>query len=170
MAAEGTCANKYPVLKNFKLHNYIGCWHGYMELADPDNLKCKTVRFYYLRSNIFSSLFRGISTRDDKITTVGGSATMTEPDSGSFEGASGVYNVIATDYENFAIGYGCMSTGENQKNESIWIMTRARKPSKDVDEKINKALLDHNIDTTGIRKINQDDCKALGNFRCHIQN
>jgi len=172
MADEGNCGNKekYPGVTTLDLKRYMGCWYYYgiafinlEEVTRPDRLECKTVQFEINTSkkNTLESIFKGI--QGNEIKTIRGQATMaTTGFPGNFdvkdiEGRTvGHYNIIDTDYDNYAIAYHCTPNGR----EMIYLMGRTRQPSIEVDKKIEDALSRNRVNPVEFILDDQKNCKA----------
>jgi len=176
MADEGTCANmaNYPGVTTLNLEKYMGCWYYYgvafiNQAKKPGRLDCKTVHLAINTSkkDTFESIFKGI--QGNEITTITGQATKATTGflPGNFDvERGGHYNIIDTDYDNYAIAYHCAPNG----GEMIYAMGR-KKRSLEMFAKVFNKLMDLGIDSDGIIWDQQNwaaqSCKApLGENFC----
>lgn len=132
--APGPCP-RVPVVTNFNVHAYLGRWYEIERFFNPfQNGDCVTADYALLNNGSISVANSDVEA--GKLNTIFGVASPLPNSSEAkliveFPGNSftqrGVpnYNVVATDYKNYAVVYTCASFNGN-KLEFSWIL--ARKP------------------------------------------
>ncbi|XP_042866947.1 apolipoprotein D-like [Penaeus japonicus] len=137
---DGPCP-AFPVVRNFDLHQYLGRWYEIERFFNPfQDGTCVTADYALFPNGSVS--VRNTDLLEGEINTIDGVATLTDdpsvgqlfvefPFSGGFGGVGAGedkpnYNVVATDYKNYAVVYTCEYFGPELKFEFSWIL--ARKP------------------------------------------
>ncbi|XP_071516906.1 apolipoprotein D-like [Panulirus ornatus] len=138
--APGPCPT-VPVVQQFNLRKYLGRWYEIERFFNPfQDGDCVTADYALLPNGSVSVANSEFT--EGELNTIFGLATLgpkeyegrlvvefpfTEGGSrGSSDGKPN-YNVVATDYYNYAVVYSCSSLGPNLKFEFSWIL--ARRPS-----------------------------------------
>jgi len=65
------------------------------------------------------------------------------------------YRIIATDYDSYAIEYSCSDSALLSRSESIWILTRKKKPARRIMRKALRALRELGLSNSKLVKIDQ---------------
>merc|ERR1711973_968028 len=137
--SSGTCPN-FQIVQDFDLSKYLGKWHGYSKYPQRRfaNNDCSTV-FYSVRAAL--RVYSPVSPKPPSAT----------PN----------YNVIDTDYDNYALVYNCRQISNNEKEESLYVLTRERQPAQGVVDQAYKGLTDQGISLEGIQLNTQTNCPAV---------
>jgi len=163
------------------LFQYLGKWHGYSKYPQQRFAKnnCSTV--FYTDGTVpggpltINVINRGFNNATGVYTRAVGSAVAPDPAVPaslivSFRRqtvpvqTTPNYNVIGTDYDNFAIVYKCRQQTPSQKLESLYIITRVRQPSRDVIDQALAAIAraSQEIDVTKLKENIQTNCPEVG--------
>ncbi|XP_022123845.2 uncharacterized protein LOC110999209 [Pieris rapae] len=123
---DGQCEN-IALQNNFELDKFTGKWHGVRGKSILQNGDCSyinitptsygnyqyTVEVSFVEANIRKEI-RGTAVAE------GSSASFNF----TLEGKSTDFNVINTDYDNYALVYSCENVGDQQRNVYIWELAR----------------------------------------------
>ena len=77
------------------------------------------------------------------------------------------YNVIDTDYTNYAVVYFCNPLLVF-KSEGLWILTRDRHPKQSIIDHALKIITDQGISTAKLRKTRQTSCPAVHDLKKNL--
>jgi len=176
--SEGPCPS-FQVVQNFDVQRYLGKWHGYSKYPQRRFARnsCSTV--FYSDGTVPGGLptvnvvNRGFSNETGVYSRAVGTAVAPNPAVPaalivSFRrqtfpvSTSPNYNVIGTDYDNFALVYGCRPQSGNTKQESLFVLTRVRQPSQEVVDQAMAGLVSQGIDTTKLVQNVQTNCPEVG--------
>ncbi|KAK7068935.1 hypothetical protein SK128_008287 [Halocaridina rubra] len=160
------CPQKRTI-PHFRTDSYMGRWYELERFESPlQRGDCATADFFLGINgtfNIETTEFRGgkptrrVGLAVPASDTCDGRFIVTLPDIPEGD-ESPNYNVITTDYRNYAVVYTCTAIGASSKLEFAWIM--ARRPS--LPEKflvlLKNWLRNIDIDTSSFRKTNQASC------------
>jgi len=180
----GSCP-KFPTVKNFDINRYLGLWYEYSNYFAIFQAFQDCVTAFYTDETPSSSysgrqpapkigvLNRGRNVFLRKSSSAKGTATLNDPNDpnrpgelivnfGGFqpESTSTNYNVVDTDYENFAVVYSC----NNKlffKSEILWILTRKQFPSPYLIKDIKKRIRHYGLDTRRLKRTNQKGCPRI---------
>jgi len=176
----GRCPD-FEVVRNFDARAYLGKWHGYSKYPQQRFARgnCSTV-FYsdgsrpggLPRINVIN---RGYNETTGSYSRVEGAAIATNPTKkaallvvfGNQRGpppTSPNYNILETDYDNYALVYGCRSPSGGTKMESLYVLTRDRQPLQEVIDEAYSGLTSRGIDTESLVQNVQTDCPEVGAF------
>ncbi|CAF4867620.1 unnamed protein product [Pieris macdunnoughi] len=130
---DGQC-DSIAVQNNFELDKFTGKWHGLRGNSLLQNGDCSYINFTPISSGNYQYTvevgYVEASTRKE----IRGSA-VAEASAASFnltlEGKSTDFNVINTDYDNYALVYSCENVGDEQRNVYIWELARDTSVSDD---------------------------------------
>lgn len=179
----GSCPS-FPTVKNFQLERYLGVWYEYSNYFAIFQAFQDCVTAFYTDETPSSSyngqpapiigvLNRGRNVFLRKSSSAKGMATLNDPNDpnrpgelivnfGGFqpESTSTNYNVVDTDYENYAVVYSC----NNKlffKSEILWILTRKQFPSPYLIKDIKKRIRSFGLDTRRLKRTNQKGCPRI---------
>merc|ERR1712168_265432 len=123
-----------PIVWNFDLHRYLGRWYEierfFSGFQDGD---CVTADYKLFPNDTVSVLNTDYT--EGEMNSIQGIATLPDPNLGQLSvkfpfGGSKMdkdgpnYNVVATDYKNYAVVYSCNTFGPDFKLEFAWILGR----------------------------------------------
>jgi len=176
--SDGPCP-AYQLVQNFDVTRYLGKWHGYSKYPQQRFAKnnCSTV--FYSDGTVPGGLptvnviNRGFSNATGVYGRVVGTAVAPNPAvpaalivsfrrQPSPASATPNYNVIGTDYDNFALVYNCKPLPGNTKRESLYILTRVRQPSQEVVDQALAGITSQGIDTSELVQNVQTNCPEVG--------
>jgi len=180
----GSCPN-FPTVKNFQLERYLGLWYEYSNYFAIFQAFQDCVTAFYTDETPSSSyggrkpapkigvLNRGRNVFLRKSSSAKGTATLNDPNDpnrpgelivnfGGFqpESTSTNYNVVDTDYDQYAVVYSC----NNKlffKSEILWILTRKQFPSPYLIKHIKKRIRSFGLDTRRLKRTNQKGCPRI---------
>ncbi|ROT78961.1 apolipoprotein D [Penaeus vannamei] len=135
---DGPCP-VFPVVKNFDLHAYLGRWYEIERFFNPfQDGSCVTADYALFPNGSVSVLNTDV--QEGASNTIAGVATLSDDpsagqlfvefpftagfDGGDLGGNKPNYNVVATDYKNYAVVYTCEFFGPELKFEFSWILAR----------------------------------------------
>ncbi|EGK96847.1 AGAP013451-PA [Anopheles gambiae str. PEST] len=140
------CPTNVPVKQYFEVDSYLGKWYEMQryESEFEENFDCVQVRYTLNEddsvqvSNSAYNLFNGSS-----INALG-RAVLSFPDEEVVQGKLNVsffgapndlsnYWVLDTDYETFSVVWNCQPRGEEQSEESFWVLSRTPTLPADTD-------------------------------------
>merc|ERR1712212_180076 len=177
--SQGRCP-VYEVVRDFDARAYLGKWHGYSKYAQTSFVlnNCDTV-FYsdgsrpggLPRINVIN---RGYNEARGSYSRIEGAAIATIPTQRAALLAvfgrqigppptSPNYNIIETDYDNYALVYGCRAIA-GTKSEKLYVLTRDRQPSQEVIDEAYSGLTSRGIDTESLVQNPQTNCPEVGAF------
>jgi len=176
--SEGRCTT-FQVQPNFDYKRYLGQWHGYSkyETLRFGRNNCSTV-FYSDDTQPGGTPIIAVNNRgyNDKIgayTQALGQAYPPNPSQPAqlivnfFNSGRPItstepnYNVLSTDYTNYAVVYSCMQLSANEKSEMLYILSRERQPAQRYVDQALEEIKKQGIDTTRLKKNVQTDCPPL---------
>lgn len=172
--SDGACPN-FQVVQDFDVTRYLGKWHGYSKYPTRGFARnnCSTV--FYSDGTVPGGLptvnviNRGYSEMTGVYSRAVGTAVAPNPaipaslivsfaSSGRPVGTAPNYNVIGTDYENYALVYSCRQRSPNQKVELLFVLTRERQPSQEVVDQAYQGVEDQGIDLNRLKLNVQTNC------------
>ncbi|XP_037794250.1 apolipoprotein D-like [Penaeus monodon] len=135
---DGPCP-VFPVVEKFDLHAYLGRWYEIERFFNPfQDGSCVTADYALFPNGSVSVLNSDV--QEGELNTIAGVATLSDdpsagqlfvefPFTAGFDGNSmgrnkPNYNVVATDYKNYAVVYTCEYFGPELKFEFSWILAR----------------------------------------------
>ncbi|KAK3859647.1 hypothetical protein Pcinc_034260 [Petrolisthes cinctipes] len=165
----GPCPT-FPVVQNFDLHSYLGRWYEIQRYFAPFQQGDCVTADYQLFPNGSVSVINTQVLEDGSLDSAFGIAELganpTEgklrvdfPNSGSgFVSMSQDtnYNVVATDYHNYAVVYSCTFFPPDFKIEFSWILARQPKIPASFVRDLKAWLELVNIDTSRYNPLRQD--------------
>ncbi|CAH4038097.1 unnamed protein product [Pieris brassicae] len=123
---DGQC-EAIALQNNFELHKFTGNWHGLRGNSILQNGDCSYINITPTSSGNYQYTvevgYVEASTRKEIRGTAvaeGSSASLNL----TLEGKSTDFNVINTDYDNYALVYSCENVGDKQRNVYIWELAR----------------------------------------------
>lgn len=172
----GPCATP-PVVDHFNLHRYLGRWYEIERMFNPfQNGDC-VIADYSLNPN---DTVRVVNSNyiDGVLDVIEGTATpapgtegrlnVVFPDTRGFQdanrGSGPNYNIVATDYDNYAVVYSCTTfqipgQASETKLEFSWFLARRPKASPQFVPRLKSYLDQVGIDSTRYIATNQDNCQ-----------
>jgi len=181
LISDGACPT-FQLVQDFDLRAYLGKWHGYSKYPQRNFARnsCSTVFYSYGTRDggptTIDVINRGLDEETGEYGRVVGAAVA--PDAAvptalivSFQGqqragptpTSPNYNIIGTDYDNFALVYSCRAA-RNKKLESLYVLTRDRQPSQEIVDQALAGIESQGIDTTRLVQNVQTDCPEVGPY------
>ncbi|CAK1601707.1 unnamed protein product [Parnassius mnemosyne] len=163
----GKCP-EVKAMSNFDAKRYLGRWYeaekyfAFFELGG----RCITAD-YGEKNGVITVSNKQINNITGKRTGIEGYATL---DSNTGEAKLLVtfpkmpvsipapYWVIDTDYDNYAVVWGCIEFGNVIHGRNAWILTRQRNPPASVLKKAYEAIKDNRIDQSHFLKTDQTNC------------
>ncbi|CAL4116009.1 unnamed protein product, partial [Meganyctiphanes norvegica] len=163
-ASAGTCP-KYPIIRDFDFHRYMGLWFQQDKLQSSWEMPGRCWKTLYSRDRkngmfkmklIYSSTITGRSEEYDSQLTLGGPkkpsvVKYTLP----MTFVEDEFQVLATDYESFAIEYKCDPNGFLEKQESIFLTTREKNPSPLVLQRAYAIMHRLGVDIRKLERVDQ---------------
>jgi len=169
----GNCP-KYEVKQNFDKDKYLGKWYEYSNYFAVFQLFGKCVVAEYTDKSDGAVVKIGVKNSSKNTifgtySSVTGTAVLAEPDNsavpaslivnfGRRRSSKANYNIIDTDYDNYAIVYFCKNEFFFFKSELLWILTRAQKPDPALIAQTESKIKAAGIDTSRLKKTDQTGC------------
>ncbi|ODM98646.1 Apolipoprotein D [Orchesella cincta] len=160
-ASKAALCNKYPPLIGFEIDKYLGrwwqmektptvselpgkCWSSfyYRDAANPEKVKLRmdyVTRLTNAPNTFFSQLIIDNPVNDPS------NFVYSVP---AMPWRKKHYRVLATDYDNFAIEYMCGVNMMGTSEETVWLLTRDRRPSLEVMQQAR-----HTLQVLGLDKV-----------------
>ncbi|XP_021956141.1 apolipoprotein D [Folsomia candida] len=160
-AGKTAVCNKYPPLVGFEMDRYLGrwwqmekspnwaelpgkCWSSfyYRDASNPEKVKLRmdyVTRLTNAPNTFFSNLVIESPSHDPS------NFMYTAP---AMPWRKKHFRVLATDYDNFAIEYMCQVNMMNNVEETVWLLTRDRRPSLEVMQQAR-----HTLQVLGLDKV-----------------
>ncbi|CAH0724605.1 unnamed protein product, partial [Brenthis ino] len=163
----GPCPDIAP-LKVFEPSRYLGKWYEYEKYFAIFEAggKCITADYSLADGGAIGVVNKQINIYTGKPSQIKGQAV---PESQSQEAKLLVrfpslpvsidapYWVIDTDYDNYSLVWGCLQLGPFHLNNA-WILTRKRKPGKEVLQKVYDIANANKIDKSYFLRTDQKNC------------
>jgi len=177
--SDGPCP-AYQLVQDFDLTKFFGKWHGYSTYPLPSyraKKNCSTV--FYSDGRVpgglptINVINRGFSNETGVYGRIVGTAVapnpavpaaliVSFPSSRRPVSTTPNYNVIGTDYDNFALVYKCKSLPGNTKQDYLAILTRVRQPSQEVVDQALAGIESQGIDASKLVQKVQTNCPEVG--------
>jgi len=172
----GPCADP-PVVDHFNLHRYLGRWYEIERMFNPFQSGDCVIADYSLNPNgtvrvVNSNYIDGVLDEIEGTATPApgteGRLNVVFPDTRGFtdanRGSGPNYNIVATDYVNYAVVYTCTTfqiPGQPQetKLEFSWILARRPKASTEFIPRLKAYLDSVGINSKRYNPTNQDNCQ-----------
>ncbi|XP_070946716.1 apolipoprotein D isoform X1 [Macaca nemestrina] len=160
----GKCTSP-PVQENFDPNKYFGRWYEIEKIPTTfENGRCIQAN-YSLKENGKIKVLNQELRADGTVNQIEGEASpvnITEPAKLEVKFfwfmPSAPYWVLATDYENYALVYSCVSVINLFRVDYAWILARNRHlPSETVDF-LKNILTSNNIDVKKMTVTDQENC------------
>ncbi|XP_056599959.1 apolipoprotein D-like [Triplophysa dalaica] len=149
-----------PVQQNFDPAKYMGRWYEIMKIPAAFQLGECSQATYSLSGN--TVLVRNDELlADGTINFIEGTAKIVDPSEPAklevsfFEGSGAPYWVLATDYDNYTLVYGCSEFVGLVHVEFAWIMSRTRTLPKETINELLNILKSNNINTAIFKETDQ---------------
>ncbi|KAG5675507.1 hypothetical protein PVAND_005403 [Polypedilum vanderplanki] len=168
------------VMQNFDAKRYLGLWYEIQKYPFIFSIggRCITATYDWNSDrtiSVFNKQIRG-NGEENSIT---GTARLVHPGIASLKVSfnqspfshEADYNVLYTDYNDFAVVYSCTSFLGLINAKSVWILSRSRFPSQYIIDKAYEVLRDNDISTLFLSQTDQKDCpeeihyNVIENFR-----
>ncbi|XP_063888040.1 apolipoprotein D-like isoform X2 [Scylla paramamosain] len=163
--AEGGTCPKYPIIRDFDFQRYMGLWYQQDKKQASWEAPGRCWRSLYSRDRkngqfkmkmIFeSTLTNRVERYDSQLTLQGPSKPSLIKYSIPLTFMEDEFQVLATDYETFALEYKCDPNGILEKQESIWLLTREKTPSPLVLQRAYAILHHLGIDIRKLERVDQ---------------
>ncbi|XP_047512727.1 uncharacterized protein LOC125054729 isoform X2 [Pieris napi] len=129
---DGQCET-IALQNNFELDKFTGKWHGLRGNSILQNGDCSYINFTPVSSGNYQYTvevgYVEASTRKE----IRGTAVATAASFNlTLEGKSTDFNVLNTDYDNYALVYSCENVGDEQRNVYIWELARDTSVSDEI--------------------------------------
>ncbi|KAK8384128.1 hypothetical protein O3P69_016092 [Scylla paramamosain] len=138
--AEGGTCPKYPIIRDFDFQRYMGLWYQQDKKQASWEAPGRTNR---------------VERYDSQLTLQGPSKPSLIKYSIPLTFMEDEFQVLATDYETFALEYKCDPNGILEKQESIWLLTREKTPSPLVLQRAYAILHHLGIDIRKLERVDQ---------------
>lgn len=173
------CPDPIQVKQNFTLNKYLGLWYEIERMYNPFTFGDCVTAHYSLKEDgnvrVINSNGKNLTTDDTIVGTAvpyGTEGRLTvsfPPTECGYQGPPPTgpnYNILMTDYDNFAVVYTCDSfqipgAPVQTKLEFGWILSRTAIMPEASLLKIKKDLQFLNYDTERFNPTNQDGCQRL---------
>ncbi|KAA0719424.1 Apolipoprotein D [Triplophysa tibetana] len=149
-----------PVQQNFDPAKYMGRWYEIMKIPAAFQLGECSQATYALSGN--TVLVRNDELlADGTINFIEGTAKIVDPSEPAklevsfFEDRGAPYWVLATDYDNYTLVYGCSEFLGLVHVEFAWIMSRTRTLPKETITELLDILQSNNINTAIFKETDQ---------------
>ncbi|XP_063705754.1 lazarillo protein [Culicoides brevitarsis] len=160
----GVCPS-HVVQSNFNLTAYVGKWYENKRYANSfqNSGDCVTAQYTINPDNATVRVVNEMVILPDtkNVLSINGTAKLqstTPPIDGrllvNFFGNWSDYWVLNTDYNNYAVVWSCSNVGNNSM-QSAWILTRERRPSADILNKVNSLMPVFRLNETLFRQTEQ---------------
>ncbi|XP_050088549.1 apolipoprotein D-like [Anopheles aquasalis] len=167
LVSPGICQD-HPVHVNFDVERYLGLWYEIRRYEQAFQIggECVTAE-YSVNADGSVRVFNSMRPRDSPTGTRQsdtGRAVIAFPDESPLEAKLNVtfdatavdvtanYWVLGTDYENYAVVWGCFGVGTTLRAESAWILSRTPQLSAaslaQVQPFVNQFLEEESLRTT----------------------
>ncbi|ETN60996.1 apolipoprotein D [Anopheles darlingi] len=170
VVSTGTCQD-YPVHVNFDVPRYLGLWYEIRRYEQAFQIggECVTAE-YSLNADGSVRVFNSMRPRDSATGTRQsdtGRAVVAFPDESPLEAKLNVtfdatavdvtanYWVLGTDYDNFAVVWGCFGVGTTLRAESAWVLSRTPQLSAASEAQVQQ-FVDQFLDESNLRPTIQD--------------
>ncbi|KAI7810292.1 apolipoprotein Da, duplicate 2 [Triplophysa rosa] len=150
-----------PVQQNFDPAKYMGRWYEIMKIPNPFQLgECS--RATYALSDGTVLVRNDELLANGTVSFIEGTAKIVDPSEPAklevsfFEDApASPYWVLATDYDNYTLVYGCTEALDLSYVEFAWIMSRTRTLPKETFSELLDILKSNNINTAMFTETDQ---------------
>ncbi|XP_050729987.1 apolipoprotein D-like isoform X2 [Eriocheir sinensis] len=163
--AEGGTCPKYPIIRDFDFQRYMGLWYQQDKRQASWEAPGRCWRTLYSRDRkngqfkmkmIFeSTLTNRVERYDSQLTLQGPAKPSLIKYSIPLTFMEDEFQVLATDYESFALEYKCDPNGILEKQESIWLLTREKTPSPLVLQRAYAIMHHLGIDIRKLERVDQ---------------
>lgn len=160
----GVCP-KYPIIRDFDFHRYMGLWFQQDKLQASWEAPGRCWKTLYSRDRkngqfkmrmIFSSTITGrYEEYDSQLTLQNPGKPSIIKYTIPLTFMEDEFQVLATDYESFAIEYKCDPNGLLEKAESIWLLTRDKNPSPLVLQRAYAIMHRLGVDIRKLERVDQ---------------
>ncbi|XP_042223827.1 uncharacterized protein LOC121867789 isoform X2 [Homarus americanus] len=164
VAHAGTCP-KYPIIRDFDFHRYMGLWYQQDKLQASWEAPGRCWKTLYSRDRkngqfkmkmIFKSTITGrVEEYDSQLTLQGPAKPSIIKYTIPLTFMEDEYQVLATDYESFSLEYKCDPNGLLEKSESIWLLTREKNPSPLVLQRAYAIMHHLGVDIRKLERVDQ---------------
>ncbi|XP_066947326.1 apolipoprotein D-like isoform X1 [Macrobrachium rosenbergii] len=160
----GVCP-KYPIIRDFDFHRYMGLWFQQDKLQASWEAPGRCWKTLYSRDRkngqfkmrmIFSSTITGrVEEYDSQLTLQNPGKPSIIKYTIPLTFMEDEFQVLATDYESFAIEYKCDPNGLLEKLESIWLLTRDKNPTPLVLQRAYAIMHRLGVDIRKLERVDQ---------------
>ncbi|KAL5281896.1 hypothetical protein ACFFRR_005291 [Megaselia abdita] len=174
--AYGLCPD-VVVEEDFDINSYMGKWFEYARYPFVYEVarKCNTVYYKKDDRKTISISNESIDRYSGKKKNTTGTAKLRSSGklSVSFRDSDPPrrpnYYILGTDYNNYAIIFSCREMGiRNSHIEMLWILTRKRKPSRQIISEAFEVIDANSLSRSSLAKTEQENCgndySTNGNF------